>query len=74
MPCSLYYIQIWGMSYNEDVYIGLEFTSARLLLGETTGTGITAIATICMVLVIRVKDKAYIFIKRRFPSIEGNRR
>ena len=32
-------------------------------------SGITAIATICMVLVIRVKDKAYIFIKRRFPSM-----
>ncbi len=21
LHCSLYYIQIWGMSYNEDVYI-----------------------------------------------------
>ena len=47
----------------------MEFTSARLFLGETTGAGITAIATICMVLVMRVKDKAYTFIKRRFPSM-----
>ena len=44
--CSLYYyIQIWGISYNEDVYINWSFIIARSFLGETTGNNITAITT-----------------------------